>query len=81
MAGHCRSPVGTLTRHAMKVARLYQPRNPLFWIMVAVNVLSAVLAWLTHTHALDGLGSGLVVFFAVGNAVLGTFLAWRLMHS
>jgi hypothetical protein len=65
----------------MKVARLYQPRNPLFWIMVALNLLSAVLAWLTRTHSLDALASVIVMGFAVGNAVLGTYLAWRLMQS
>jgi tetraacyldisaccharide-1-P 4'-kinase len=65
----------------MKLARLFQPRNPLFWMMVALNLLSAVLAWLTRTHALDAVGSLLVTVFAIGNAVLGTYLAWRLMRS
>lgn len=65
----------------MKVKRLYQPRNPLFWIMVTLNLLSAVLAWLTRTQSLDALGSVMVTGFAIGNAVLGTYLAWRLMQS
>ena len=65
----------------MKVRRLYQPRNPLFWIMVVLNLLSAVLAWLTRTHSLDALASVIVTGFAVGNALLGTYLAWRLMQS
>jgi hypothetical protein len=65
----------------MKVTRLYQPRNPLFWIMLALNLLSAVLAWLTRAYSLDALGSVLVTAFAVGNALLGTYLAWRLMQS
>ncbi|MEY2861185.1 MAG: hypothetical protein RL392_1643 [Pseudomonadota bacterium] len=65
----------------MKISRLYQPRNPLFWIMVALNLLSAVLAWLTRTHSLDALGSVMVTVFAVSNALLGTYLAWRLMQS
>ncbi len=65
----------------MNVKRLYQPRNPLFWIMVALNLLSAVLAWLTRTHSLDVLAGVIVTGFAVGNALLGTYLAWRLMQS
>lgn len=65
----------------MKVTRIYQPRNPLFWIMLVLNLLSAILAWLTRTYPLDALGSVLVTVFAVGNALLGTYLAWRLMHT
>ena len=65
----------------MQISRLYQPRNPLFWIMLALNVLSAILAWLTRTHPLGALGSMLVMVFAVGNALLGTYLAWRLMQT
>ena len=65
----------------MKLGRLFQPRSPLFWMMVALNLLSAVLAWLVRTHTLDTAGSLLVGVFAVGNAVLGTYLAWQLMRS
>jgi hypothetical protein len=65
----------------MKISRIYQPRNPLFWIMVALNLLSTVLAWLTRTQSLDGTASAIVIFFAVSNAALGTYLAWRLMRS
>ena len=65
----------------MKFARLYQPRNPLFGIMLALNLLSLVLGWITRTYPLDIVGSMLVTAFAVGNALLGTYLAWRLMHT
>ena len=65
----------------LKISRLYQPRNPLFWIMVALNVLSTLLGWITHTHTLGVVASLLVAGFAIGNAVLGTWLAWRLVHS
>lgn len=65
----------------MKFRRLYQPRNRLFWIMVALNLLSVVLGWITHTH-LPGMIFGLlIVVFAVGNAVLGAYLMWRLVNS
>ncbi|TAG35313.1 MAG: hypothetical protein EAZ34_03825 [Polaromonas sp.] len=65
----------------MKISRLYQPRSPLFWIMVALNLLSAVLGWIAHKHALGTVASLIIAAFAVGNAVLGTYLAWRLSHS
>ena len=29
----------------MKLARLWQPRSPLFWLMVGFNVLSSLCAW------------------------------------
>lgn len=65
----------------MKISRLYQPGNPLFWIMLVLNLLSAVLGWITHNYALSVVGSLLVSVFAVGNAVLGAWLAWRLLNS
>lgn len=61
--------------------RLYQPRNPLFWIMVVLNGLSALLGWMTHSYALGTVATLLVTVFAVGNALLGSFIAWRLIRS
>jgi hypothetical protein len=65
----------------MKVSRLYQPRNPLFWIMLALNLLSLVLGWMTRNYPLGATGAILVMVFALGNAALGTYLAWRLVNS
>ncbi len=65
----------------MKFTRLYQPRNPLFWIMLTLNLLSLVLGWIARSYALTTMGSILVTAFAVGNALLGTYLAWRLIRS
>lgn len=65
----------------MKVSRIYQPRNPLFWVMLALNLMSLVLGWLTHNQSLNVLASVLVGGFAIGNAVLGTWIAWRLANS
>ncbi len=65
----------------MKLQRLFQPRNPMFWIFLALNGLSSVLGWLTHTYPLPGWLAGVVLVFAVGNAVLGMRIAWRLVHS
>ena len=65
----------------MKISRIYQPRNPLFWLMLAFNVLSWVLGWITHTQSLNLLGSLFVTGFAIGNAIMGTWLAWRLVNA
>ncbi len=65
----------------MKLSRLYQPRNPLFWIMVALNLLSMVLGWITHTQLPGVFVSLVIVVFAIGNAVLGAYLMWRLVNS
>ena len=56
----------------MKVSRIYQPRNPLFWVMLALNLMSLVLGWVTHNQSLNVLASVLVGGFAIGNAVLGS---------
>jgi hypothetical protein len=65
----------------MKLSRLFQPRNPLFWTMVVLNLLSGALAWISHTVPLGAFASVVVAVFALGNAVLGTLLAWRLVNS
>jgi hypothetical protein len=65
----------------MKLSRLFQPRNPLFWMMLALHALSAMLMWIVHNRPLNTLGALLVAGFAIGNAVLGAWLAWRLVRT
>jgi len=65
----------------MKLLRIYQPRNPLFWMMMALNALSLALAWIVQNRALSTVGILLVGGFAVANAVLGMWLMWRLMQT
>ena len=65
----------------MKLSRLFQPRNPLFWLAMVLNALSALLGWITHSYVLGTVASLLILIFAVGNALLGTYLAWRLVNS
>jgi hypothetical protein len=43
--------------------------------------LSALLAWITHSYAVGTLASFMVVGFALGNSLLGAYIAWRLVHS
>lgn len=65
----------------MKLTRLFQPRNPLFWIMMALNALSMVLGWLARTQPLTTVGVLIVGGFGVANAVLGMWMAWRLVQD
>ena len=65
----------------MKLSRIYQPRNPIFWLMVALNLLSMVLGWITNTQLLGVFVSVVITVFAIGNAVLGSYLMWRLVNS
>ena len=65
----------------MKLLQIYQPRNPLFWVMLVLNALSYALMWIVQNRALNGLGMLLVGGFALVNAVLGMWLLWRLAHT
>jgi Na+/melibiose symporter-like transporter len=65
----------------MKLSRLFQPRNPLFWLILMLNVLSAGLAWVVQYRQLNGLAAFLVLFFALGNAMIGSWLTWRLIRD
>lgn len=65
----------------MKLRRLYQPRNPLFWLVVILNLLSMVLGWMTHNYSPGAFVSLIIVVFAIGNGVLGVYLMWRLVKS
>ena len=65
----------------MKLLRIYQPCNPLFWLMLALNGLSYSLAWVVQNRPLNTTGMLLIGGFALINAVLGTWLLWRLVKD
>ena len=65
----------------MKLSRLFQPRNPLCWIMLAVNALSPALAWIVRNRPLNTWAMLVVSIFAVGNALIGTWLVVRLLRT
>lgn len=65
----------------MTLSRLFQPRNPLFWLMLMLNALSAALAWVVQYRALNGWASLVVGIFAIGNALIGSWLIWRLLRD
>ena len=65
----------------MKISRLFQPKNPLFWLLVVLNLLSLALSHVAQNFQLNTLGTILVVLTAVANALLSAYLAWRLVNS
>ena len=48
----------------MKISRLFQPKNPLFWLLVVLNVLSMALSHVAQNFQLNTLGTILVVLTA-----------------
>lgn len=65
----------------MKLSRVFQPRNPMFWLMLVINALSYALAWIVQNRTLNTVGMLLIGGFALANAVLGTWLLWQLMRD
>lgn len=65
----------------MKVSRLYQPRNPKFWLLVTLNLLSTGLAFGLRQPDVGGLLALLMGVLALGNAVFGMRLMWSLMRD
>lgn len=65
----------------MKLSRLIQPRNPMFWLMLAFNLLSSLFAWILRSYPLNMLGTVLLVTLALANALLGMWFAYRLLRG
>lgn len=65
----------------MKLSRLFQPRNPLFWLMLLLNALSSALSFVLHTRELNTAATVVLALFALANAVIGIGLAIRLMRA
>lgn len=65
----------------MRLTRLWQPRNPAFWLMVVLNLLSTLLAWVARSYDLAPVAALMVAGFAVANALIGLRLMWLLMRE
>ncbi|MBS3936886.1 MAG: hypothetical protein KGZ43_12020 [Sulfuritalea sp.] len=65
----------------MRLARLYQPRNPLFWAFILVNALSSVISYLLHTRDFPVAVILILAGFALGNMVCGIGIAVRLLRD
>lgn len=66
---------------AVKISRLYQPKNPQFWLLVLLNVLSSAISWLLHKQTLPVAAMLLLSAFALANFVLGLKIAMQLMKE
>jgi uncharacterized integral membrane protein len=65
----------------MKIDKLFQFRNPLFWLFVLLNGLSTVISYLLRIHEFP-LPIGLMLAgFALGNMIYGIRIAIRLMRG
>ncbi|MDP1651401.1 MAG: hypothetical protein Q8L56_01630 [Rhodocyclaceae bacterium] len=63
----------------MKLSRLYQPRNPQFWLLVILNLLSSAISFILRTYELPA-GFALVLGgVAIANVLIGIRIALRLM--
>ena len=65
----------------MKLSRLYRPQDRRFWLMIVLNLLSTVLAWIARRFDLAPVAALMVAAFAIGNALLGVYLMWLLMRD
>ncbi|MSQ58366.1 MAG: hypothetical protein EXR36_01600 [Betaproteobacteria bacterium] len=64
-----------------KLLRLWQPRKPLFWMMMGFNVLSSVCTWAMRTLPLNSFGLVLIGMIALMNVAFGLLAAWKLVQS
>lgn len=64
----------------MQFARLFQPRNPLFWIFVLLNGLSTAISYLLRTQEFAFPVALLLAGFVLGNMIYGIRIAMRLMR-
>ena len=65
----------------MRFARLFQPRNPLFWIFLLLNGLSAVISYLLQTQTFPLPVTLVLAGFALGNMFYGIRIAVCLMRT
>ena len=65
----------------MKLSRLFQFRNPLFWMFVILNLLSSAISFFLRSQTLTLPVMLLLTGFALANFVIGLRIAVRLMRS
>ena len=65
----------------MKASRLFQFRNPLFWVFVLLNILSSVITYLLRTYTFTTAVMLMLTGFAFANVIVGWRIALRLMRE
>lgn len=66
---------------AVQWQRLWQPRNPMFWMMVGFNALSSVCGWALRALPLNMAGLLVVGLVALLNVGAGLLAAWVLLRT
>lgn len=61
--------------------RLYQPRQPLFWMALVFNLLAAIMVMALQLGALSPLAQWLTAMLALANNALGGWALWRLWRG
>lgn len=65
----------------MRLSKLYQPRNPRFWLLVVLNLLSTGISYILRSHDLPMLINVVLAAFALANLVIGIRIALQLMRE
>ena len=65
---------------APSVQRLWQPRKPLFWLVIAFNVLSSAMAWGLHMAQPEGVVLVVLTLLAPAIQEVHFFCIHRLIH-
>jgi len=68
-----------LSGHPLR--RLWQPRRGLFWLVLAFNALSSVLAWYLHLSEPPLMLRWVLSLLALTNAGMGWWLLLRLWRE
>lgn len=61
--------------------RLWQPRRPLFWLWVALNLLSAGFGWALRLPGLTETALVLFTALALANVVAALAVLWALLRA
>lgn len=68
-----------MKRLTVSISRLYQPRNPQFWLLVVLNLLSTGISYILRSRGLPMSITLVLAAFALANFVLGIRIALQLM--
>jgi len=65
----------------MKLKRLWQPANKLFWMMLFFNIMSSVCTYVMRAYPWNMAGQLLLAAIALVNVFFGLAAAWMLMRD
>jgi hypothetical protein len=65
----------------VKLSRLYQPRNPRFWLLIVLNLLSTGITHILRSQDLPLWITLVLAGFALANFVIGIRIALQLMRE